>query len=340
MTRKFLLGFTLLAVILGFVYLRTRRPKAPIEVAYAGNREVVVYSTTALVRSPVATLAFGDRVDILQRFQDQVNVRTKGGVTGWVSERELLSADLWQKARDLELKSAQVPVQARGHTKVLSNLRLDPGRDTQRLQQLVKGVSVDVLSRQAVPVPAPRSGGGQAQEESAAEPAQAKKEDWLLVRAHTGPNASLSGWLLGRFIDLDVPRPLPDYASSANMRIVGWYELNHVNDVGGKAKPQYLVVGTHGPEGQPCDFTMLRVFTWGSKRERYETAFVESDVCGKLPVNVTPGTGGRNAVDAQFSFVDLGDASSEPRTYVMHQTVVRRLRAPASPAKPKSSARR
>jgi hypothetical protein len=341
-TRKFLLGFTLLAVILAAVYVRTRKPKTPIEVAYAGNREVIVYSTTALVRSPVTTLSFGDRVDILQRFQDQVNVRTKTGLTGWVSERDLLSADLWQKARDLELKATSMAVQARGHTKVLSNLRLEPGRDTQRLQQLVKGVSVDVLARQPMAVPSSKSG---QQDESAAEPAVEKKEDWWLVRAHTGPNATLSGWLLGRFVELDVPRPLPDYASSANMRVVGWYELNRVKDNNGPARPQYLVVGTHGPEGQPCDFTMLRVFTWGSKRERYETAFVESNVCGKLPVDVMPsepsphGTVGRNAPDAQFVFLDLGDASPDKRTYVMHQTVVRRVREAGATSRPKTAAK-
>lgn len=341
MTRKFLLGFTLLAVILAAVYVRTRKPKAPIEVAYAGNREVIVYTTTALVRSPVTTLSFGDRVDILQRFQDQVNVRTKAGLTGWVGERDLLSADLWQKARDLELKASSMPVQAHGHTKVLSNLRLEPGRDTQRLQQLVKGVSVDVLGRQ--PMAVPTSKGSAQQDESVGEPAVEKKEDWWLVRAHPGPNASLSGWLLGRFVELEVPRPLPDYASSANMRVVGWFELNRVKDSDGRARPQYLVVGTHGPEGQPCDFTMLRVFTWGTKRERYETAFVESNVCGKLPVDVTPseagpgGTVAKNAADPQFAFTDFGDASPDKRTYVMHQTVVRRVREPGGASKAKKT---
>ena len=42
-----------------------------------------------------------------------------------------------------------------------------------------------------------------------------KKEDWWLVRAHSADQTSMAGWILGRFIDLDVPAPLPDYASSA-----------------------------------------------------------------------------------------------------------------------------
>ena len=40
--------------------------------------------------------------------------------------------------------------------------------------------------------------------------------------------------------------------------------------------------------GKACDFTMLRVYTWGSKRKRYETAYVESDLCGHLPIRVPP----------------------------------------------------
>ena len=116
--------------------------------------------------------------------------------------------------------------------------------------------------------------------------AQARKEDWWLVRAKTSEKDSVSGWILGRFIELDVPQPLPDYASSAGMRIVSWSELNQVVDASGKSRPQYLLLGAHGPEGQPCDFSMLRVYTWGKQRQRYETAYVESGVCGKLPVDV------------------------------------------------------
>jgi hypothetical protein len=87
--------------------------------------------------------------------------------------------------------------------------------------------------------------------------------------------------------------------------------------------PQYLVVGVRGPEGQPCDFTLLRVFTWSQKRQRYETAFVESDVCGQLPVRLVPAAapGG----DASFSFADASDGAPVDRSYRMHQTVVRRV---------------
>lgn len=331
MTRKLLLGFTVLIVVAAGAYYRFHHAAAPLEIAYAANRQVTLQSTTAQVHEPITTVSYGDRLEVLQRFQDQVNVRTTTGLTGWVNERDLLSTDVWQKAADLGKRTSSLAIQARGHTKVLTNLRIDAGRDGIRLRQLNKSTPLEVFERRAVEVPA--SGAVASQEESGGEPAQAKKEDWWLVRAQTSPKDSVSGWILGRFIELDVPQPLPDYASSAGMRIVSWSELNKVVDSSGKSKPQYLLLGAHGPEGQPCDFSLMRVYTWGKKRERYETAYVESGLCGKLPVSIKDSSQA-GISDTRFSFTDISSGTAAERDYVMHQTIVRRVKQPGE-AKPK-----
>jgi hypothetical protein len=333
--RKLLFGSALLLVVCAGLYVRFHHAKHATEVGYAGNRQVTLYSTTAQVREPVAVVNFGDRLEVLQRFQDQVNVRTTAGVAGWINERDLLSADVWQKAKDLETKAATMPVEARGHTKVLTNLHLDPGRETLRIRQLGKGVPVDFLARQATEVPSKHA--ANADDESAGEPPLAKKEDWWLVRAHMTDQSTFTGWILGRFVGLDVPSPLPDYASSAGMRIVGWFELNRVTDEKGDPRAQYLLVGNHGPEGQACDFTLLRVYTWGIKKTRYETAFVESNVCGKLPVKVAQTKDARGGAEVTFSFEDLSSAAAKERTYRMQQTVVRRVKEPGE-TKPRAKA--
>jgi hypothetical protein len=335
--RKITLGFALVAVICFAAYLKFHNPKAPLEVGYAGNRQITLWSTTAQVREPVVMVSYGDRLDVMQRFQDQVKVRTANGFEGWMNEHDLLSEDLWQKSKDLVTRASTMPVEARGHTRVLSNLHLEPGRDTPRLRQLNKSVAVDVLERQPLPVPsaAPASAEG---DDAAAAPADAKKEDWWLVRVNMVDQANEAGWVLGRFLDLDVPQPLPDYASSANMRIVAWFDLYHVSDASGAARPQYLVVGTHGPEGQPCDFTILRVYTWSGQRDRYETAFVDSNFCGKLPVAVTPNPSTEG--DLTFSFAEPGGATGKDRKYHMHQTIVRRVKEKESAtSKPRKQGR-
>jgi hypothetical protein len=337
--RKIVIGFVVVAVIAVAVHFRFHRAKPPLETAYAANREVTLWSTTAQVRSAVATANFGEPLGVISRFGDQVQVRTASGIVGWASERDLLSGDFWQKAKDLDATAATLPSEAHGHTRVLSNLHLDPGRDSPRVRQLSKDVPLELFERQLESAPSPTSKPG-AQEVSASDAPEAKKEDWWLVRAHFADQTSMVGWLLGRFIDLDVPAPLPDYASSAGMRIVAWFELNRVSDATGESKPQYLVVGDRGSEGQACDFTLMRVFTWGNQRQRYETAFVESNVCGKLPVKLTPaaGLGG----DASFAFEDLSGGAPEERLYKLHQTIIRRVRkgSAATPLPRKQKKRR
>ncbi len=317
--RKLLVGFALLLVIALGLYLHFRKPKAAPEIAYAGDRDITLWSTSAQVREPVGTLDYGDRLEVLERSQDQVQVRTGAGLTGWTTDNELLSADLWQRAKDLDAKTATMPVEARGHATAIGNLHVDPERDGARIRQLAKDTPVELYERRVSDV-SPLAAKIAATDN--AKPESTRKEDWWLIRARLSDQSTVSGWILGRFIDLDVPSPLPDYASSADMRIVAWFELNHVADESGAAKPQYLLVGSKGPEGQPCDFTLLRVYTWGKQKERYETAYVEGDLCGKLPVNVvqakTPGG------DARFSFEDIGTGSREQRAYYMHQTIVRR----------------
>ncbi len=332
--KRLILGIALLSIVGGAAYWHAHRNLAPLEQVYAGSRKVTVWSSNAQVREPLEYANFGDRFDVLERSGTTLQVRTAKGVEGWVSTNDVLPSDLWQKAQALTAAARTKLVQALAHTKVLTNLRVDPGRDGARIFQLGRDTSIALLERRvmdvvstspaapsapvstgAPPAPAPDD------DSSSAEPATTKKEDWLLVLAHTKDQGDFAGWVVGRFVAMDLPQPLPDYTSSAGMRVSGWSELNRVA-AAGAPRPQYLVFGTRGSEGDICDFTTLRVYTWGAKRNRYETAFVDSNFCGQMPVKMTPGAqlGG----DASFSFMTLGESGKQERAYRMHQTVVRR----------------
>ena len=76
----------------------------------------------------------------------------------------------------------------------------------------------------------------------------------------------------------------------------------------------------------PCDFTMLRVYTWGAARKRYETAYVESNLCGRLPIRITSSPQGPG-----FRFAVAGESAPE-RIYQMQQTSVRRIKGETSRA--------
>jgi hypothetical protein len=126
--------------------------------------------------------------------------------------------------------------------------------------------------------------------------------------------------VIARFLELDVPDAVREGASSANLRPIAWFELNHIDDPSG-SRAQYLLAATRGAEGQACDFSVLRVYTWNRKKSRYETAFIENNLCGKLPIRTEKNSSGQ----PEFRFVN-GDDPQHDRVYRLIQTVVRRIR--------------
>lgn len=316
--RKALIYLAVFALGGGIIYWRIRSQRPPSELAFSAERKVTLWSSSAQVREPLTTLSYGEKLNVLSRLGENVKVRTVQGVTGWVDQRQLMDPQLWDRVTALLSLTRAMPVQAVGHTKVVSNLRIEPGRDTQRIVQVGRSVPVDVLERKAVDVPT-------AGDPDAIAGQEPRREDWLLVHAKVQDLGEFAGWVIARFIELDLPEPLPDYANAAGVHVAGWFVLNHVPDASG-LKPQYLVIGSRGGEGQACDFSMLRAYTWGAKRKRYETAYTESGLCGLMPVHVTAAA--KPDGDADFRFTEITLDGKQEAHYHMHQTMIRRVREP------------
>jgi hypothetical protein len=333
MKRKLLVAVPLL-VLVGLLAWAFRPKRESVGDAYVSERSVTLWSSVAQVREPVDILHYGDRVDVVARRNDNVKIRTVAGVIGWVDGRQLLEPSLWQRSTKLLTQAQAIPVQAHGRTKVQTNLRVEPGRTEPRLYQFGRGVPVEIVGRAVADWVQVTD-----EKEPSNEPQDTKKEDWFLIRGVAtrppGESASrsaesnttqpgdqsipIAGWVVSRFVELDLPEPVRDGIASANVRPVAWFELNRVADSSGD-KPQYLAAGSRGPEGQACDFTTLRVYTWNAKKTRYETAFIESDLCGQLPVRVGKGPKG----EPEFRF-HLMDGNKDERVYHLIQTVVRRI---------------
>lgn len=354
-----------LLIFAALIYWRVHQgsPKA-VSIGFVGERDVILWNTLAQVRESVGEVHYGDRVEVLRTEGPAVQVRTASGALGWIRDsRQVMDSDLWDKSAALLDRARTLPVQARGRTKTVSNLRVAPGRDGQRVFQLARGTRVLILERAVADAPQGPEENSQAQgdKSSAADDDKPKQEDWLLVlraidsqttadtgspsgasmeakratsdAVSAGPVASQSsllavgglagpvaGWVLARFVEMDLPGPVKDLAGTADMRVIAWFELNRVPDGSGGEAPQYLAAGSRGGEGSACDFTMLRVYTWGRVRKRYETAYVESDLCGRLPIRVSNGEKG-----PEFQFPDVDEGGAD-RKYVMVQTAVRRVR--------------
>jgi len=336
MKRKLLVAVPLLCLVVVLAWIL--RPKREyLGEAYVSERSTTLWSSVAQVREPIDVLHYGDRVDVMARRNDTAKVRTVTGAIGWVDARLLLEPALWQRSVKLLNAAKAMPVQARGRTKVQTNLRVEPGRTEARLYQFGRGVPVEVVARAV----ADWVQDSDERENNAAE--ATKKEDWFLVRGlATRPPGEVSarssesntttqpgdqtvpiaGWVVARFVELDLPDAVREGMASANVRAIAWFELNRVTTPSGD-KAQYLVAGTRNAEGQLCDFTVLRVYTWNQRRTRYETAFIENNLCGQMPVRLDKGPKG----EPEFHFRQISGAKEE-RVYRLTQTVVRRVREP------------
>ena len=241
---------------------------APPEVAYVLPESLGVVDSPAQIRVGIAVLEQGDRVEVLERSKNWARVRMADGRAGWVEATNLLDYASFAKGQQLfrELENAQP--QAAGHTVGAANLRVEPARDAPQLVQVSANQSVELFGRRLVERPL---------QPGAPAPSEPVRDAWYLVRAE-----SKAGWVLGRLVTLDVPEAIGMYAQSINL--VGWIVLNTVDD-NGRQVPQYLVADRRGT-GE-FDFNHIRVFTWGSKKQQYATAYVESNLNGYFPVRVT-----------------------------------------------------
>ncbi len=310
----FALVFLLLAGLVAGAWWWWQKPPTPKGEAYACLENIPLWSGVGQVRQPIGHLSWGEQVTLLDRYEEYVEIRTPKGVVGWVRERRLMTPNTWQKTGLLAARVRQMSAQSSGQTAVLSNLRLDPGVGSPRIGELMPRTPVEILARGVAAARAGATGAG-----------APRKQDWLLVRARPDQGIQMAGWVLAEFINIHLPGTLPAYTSSEGLEPIACFPLRSVNDPAFGREPYYLVAGSNGPEGSACDFTMLRVYTWSVPHQRYETAFVQNNLCGKLPIDVSVPSNPQR--DVTFQFQNLAPLGSQTLAYRMHSTMVRALPA-------------
>ncbi len=110
-------------------------------------------------------------------------------------------------------------------------------------------------------------------------PVEVPMDDWNLVRTQDGK----VGWVLTRPLSMAIPDEVAQYAEGH--RITSYFPLGQVHD-GDSVKNNWLWT-TINKGGQPYEFDSFRVFVWSLRHHRYETAYIERNVVGHYPVQVT-----------------------------------------------------
>ncbi len=339
---------TALALALSFAACKNHGGKSH-EVAYVSAPQTFLRDRVATVYNKVATIKNGDRLEVLERTNNKrfVHVRMANGTDGWVEQRSLVGEDVFAAFQKLVTDNTNTPIQAQGITHSETNLHVTPGRETEHLYQLTQGGKIALLKRAvaektlpggapARPKPATNATRDASKSSDAPQPIL---EDWWLVR----DDQKRVGWVLARLIDLDVPLEIAQYAEG--QRMVAFFVLREVQDTNEgltKSVPEYLVLSTEPHDGQDFDFNQIRVFTWNTKRHRYETAYREHHLDGQLPVTVAHEDFGKEGNLPGFTLhVKDDDGKILERKYKMNGPIVRRVYAAGhEPEKVKQGRRR
>src|SRR5271154_299745 len=282
------------------------------EMVYVVAKQTYLRDRVAAVSNRVALVSNGEPLEVIEHGRRFLKTKTGKGEVGWIEDHMVIDQATFDQFAALQQQHAHDPVVATGVLRDDLYLHVKPGRDTERFYLLPENQKLQLLIRASVPKPEPpqgllpaahppaktTKGKKEAKEALAGEPA-VPMEDWWLVRDGRGQ----VGWMLSRRLDVDVPDEIAGY--SEGQKIVGAYVLTKVYDpessLPDKLVPEYVSVTNAFKDGLPYDFDQVRVFTWNTKKHRYETAYRQRSIEGYLPVKVSENKNAQGQSLPEFS---------------------------------------
>jgi SH3-like domain-containing protein len=351
------------AMALGLSGCSRFRPKPKEDYVYVTAKQTYLRDRVAAVSNRTGTATNGEKLVVLDHARRFLKVRTPDGSVGWIEEKLTAGQAVADHFEALGAEHEKNPVVASATARDEVYLHIAPGKETERFYRLAEGDTLSLLERAAVEKPVtpgaavvvvanPAKTG-----DVTAAPAGPVYEDWWLVRDAKGR----TGWIYSHMIDVSAPDALARYAEG--QRYVGAYVLGYADDpASGMLNngsvvtriPEYVTVLSPYKAGLPYDFNQVRVFTWNTKKHRYETAMRDHNIAGYLPVVIAdkadPYGKSANASDKLPSFtyrVLAGDQAipvpnaatglikpgrTVAKTYRLEGNLCRRLIAPGTQA--------
>jgi SH3-like domain-containing protein len=289
------------------------------EFVYVSAEKTSLRDRLAAVSNKIAEVKNGERLLVVEHGRRFLRVTTPRGEIGWIEEHAVIDQKLYDQFMALSAQHAHDPVIVGAILRDDSYLHIAPGRHTDHFFLLPENAKVQLIQRASIPKPLPPQGtpiplAAKPKIVRSNKPAKGRTksaepdfdipegppmQDWWLARDAQGH----TGWVWSHMIDTDIPAEIAGLAEG--QRYVGAYVLRTVDDPGssfpnGQA-PEYVALMNAWTEGLPYDFDQLRVFTWNTRKHRYETAYRERNIAGYLPVTISSGVFD-NQTEPVFSF--------------------------------------
>lgn len=338
--------------------------------AYAGPLQLKVREALVARSKAVDTLKHGDRVELLGQRRSFYRIRTERGREGWVDGRQLLAAQEMEALKRLAERAAKAPSQGAATVLDPLNVHTAPYRQAPSFRQIQPEERVEVIAYERVarkpyapaPLLASKSTAGNAkvrprtkqkvqaeplmkppvpglppdwqelsrtargEEEKPAQPPPVPTDEWALVRCKDGS----AGWVLARMLYMSIPDDVAQYAERA--RIMAYFQVGSMRAKSAE-KPVWLWAA-QSQRNSEFDFDSLRIFVWSTKRGRWETAFIERGLKGRLPIELWHGKAGVAGFDV---IVEESGGHTVKRRYAWQDGIYRARvtsREDAQPPKP------
>jgi uncharacterized protein YgiM (DUF1202 family) len=294
--------------------------------AFVGPASVNLHKEITPKSATVATVRFGDKVDIIGTKRRFVRIRTSNGAEGWIEEHMLLGQKDIDAIREQSAAARDYPSQGVATTFDTMNVHAQPNRYSPSYIQIKDGEKFDVLEHRVVKVPAAsvRKVLIAPPPKPAKKPKKANKAkvppppppnppglplDWRDL-SKAGEDAvdpkdeepppstpeedwslvrtasGQSGWVLTRRLYMAIPEEVAQYAEGK--RITSYFSLGKTHDQD-RVKDIWLWTTSDGTNH--ADFDGFRVFIWSLRRHRYETALIQRRIRGHFPTEVNAATG-------------------------------------------------
>ncbi|MCP5117679.1 MAG: hypothetical protein GY953_43205, partial [bacterium] len=127
------------------------RSPEEIEEAYIGPHSLDLLAELSPEAQSTATLAHGERVEIIDRRRRFARVRTATGAEGWTDGWMLLSPAQMARMRRLSMHAAQLPSQGKAKVYDELNVHTAPHRQAPSFYLIKEGATVQVVSHRVEP---------------------------------------------------------------------------------------------------------------------------------------------------------------------------------------------
>ncbi|HXJ38811.1 MAG TPA: SH3 domain-containing protein [Bryobacteraceae bacterium] len=293
--------------------------KAPvIGEAWAGPAALTLHREIDPKSPAAATVKHGEHLDIVGQRRRWYRVRTPQGVEGWTDDRQLMDGNQMKRLLALAKETADLPSQGAATTFDSLNVHSEPNRLSASFIQVKEGEKFDVIAhrvfargplprrqllppkpkaekpakkvkKEFVPPPPPPQPPNpppdwvELSKQSASVPEEdlpaVARDDWTLIRTQNGQ----SGWVLTGRVYMSIPDEVAQYAEGH--RITSYFSLGKIVSKEDEPKDIWLWTTATGL-GLDHDFDGYRVFTWNTRRHRYETAYIQRRIRGYFPTLV------------------------------------------------------